>query len=337
MAVLAAIGVVAAVAAAIGGDDANPDGARAEADDGDVERSPAPTPSPDSGPLAAPTPPGPPPVLLAEAPRPNRAEFVAAVEHYLASWRVGDATAVRQATWPGCEATGAAIVAEVGARLGDGARLPVVDRALVVSSNLAVADLGDGEATRRAVFVRDGDAWRSGWCPDPDGELAAQMELPTALDDLAVLAGLDYRGAELAAQSFGRADLAFALFNDADLSGSNLAGADLEGADLRDATLAQVWAPQVTTAPAGADFGGVQAPDIVFATADLTGSRFDGALLDGADFGGVTLAGVTFRDADLSGAFFDETSAAEVADWTGATCPDGEPADGVRGCLDHLR
>lgn len=108
----------------------------------------------------------------------------------------------------------------------------------------------------------------------------------------------DYSGRDLTGLWASDQDLSGCNFSDADLeaaqlNGANLTGANLEGALLRGASMA------------GVDFGG----------ANLRNATLHNAILQG----------VNFTDADLSGA--DLNNAIVSANWRGATCPDGLPAD----------
>lgn len=313
--------------------------------DSEVAPTPPPTaaPSPDPGggsvdpdptPGGAPT--APPPILRIEPERPDRAEFQNAVADYVDAWTVNDLDALAALTWSGCTSGGAAIARELDSRL-----LPSVadfENLLVISANLAVVDLLIGGKTEsvRVLFAREGGGWTAGPCPDPASDLAARIELPAEVDQIVALAGLDYSGEDLFQQSLQTRDLAYANFDDADLTRSNLAGSVFEAATFRGADLTEAWVAGATTGRSGADFSGATLFLTFFTDADLTASRFDGVNATEANFTGARLGDVSFRDANLTGAFIDVGSARLVADWTGATCPDGETADVDTGCIDHL-
>ena len=123
------------------------------------------------------------------------------------------------------------------------------------------------------------------------------------------LSGVDLSGSALAERDFSLTDLSGANLSGADLSGANLSGSLMVGTDL-----------------SGADLSG----------ADLTGAVWAPVLFFGQSAPGFT--GANLSDADLTGLFGLDLTGMDLnttADLTGATCPNGLPADET-GCAAGL-
>lgn len=103
-------------------------------------------------------------------------------------------------------------------------------------------------------------------------------------------------------------DLTGLWASDQDLSGCNFSNADLEAALLN-----------------GANLTGANLEGALLRGASMAGVSFAGANLRNATLHNAILQGVDFIDADLTGADFN--NAIVSANWRGATCPDGLPAD----------
>ncbi|MEL7277692.1 MAG: pentapeptide repeat-containing protein [Pseudomonadota bacterium] len=154
-----------------------------------------------------------------------------------------------------------------------------------------------------AVFVdldlRFINAWR-------DERRAAILALPDRL-----LAGVDFRNANLAGASLIGADLRFAQ-----LAGANLSGTQLEGVNLQDAT-----ADLVTFAGArleGADLSFSSLERATFLGARMEGAILAGAALVRAEMGGAQLQGANLEQATLTDATLSVASL-ELANLLGAT------------------
>jgi uncharacterized protein YjbI with pentapeptide repeats len=121
----------------------------------------------------------------------------------------------------------------------------------------------------------------------------SNFSLQHAVFDYAILAGFDFRGADLTGASFKGASLASANFLGAKLSGANFNHADLTGAQFKDADLTDAFF--VETRLAGANFS--------YATLDK--ANFHAAQLgnidshSGADLSYANMHGTDFSNANL--------------------------------------
>jgi uncharacterized protein YjbI with pentapeptide repeats len=110
----------------------------------------------------------------------------------------------------------------------------------------------------------------------------------------AVFYGLDMEGVQLQGAHLEGADLRACNLRRADLRGARLTGAKLSGADLREAQLGPLLIGNDRILPCdltravikAADFSGADLRHAVFALADISRSRFDGAMLRNTDFTG---------------------------------------------------
>ena len=210
-------------------------------------------------------------------------------------------------------------------------------------------DRGVREATLFAMIAR------THALPDGKGARALKPSVEAlARDGVAMeeinLSGADLRGAMLAGANFRRADLSNAIFVEADLSGADLRGAQLRGAvfiranltdadlceaDLRDADLvgavfedaymekvnlegAELLVANFSNAHlAGATVTSANGAYSNFAGADLTNANFNDTELQGAHFAGANVGGTRLGQSyDLS-----DTQIAE------ACAPSGSPPD----------
>jgi uncharacterized protein YjbI with pentapeptide repeats len=122
----------------------------------------------------------------------------------------------------------------------------------------------------------------------------ARLNLTALSAKYAVLYGLDMEGVQLQGAQLEGADLRACNLRRADLRGAKLMGAKLSGADLREAQLGPLLIGDDRILPCnltravikGADLSGADLRHAIFAFADLSRSRFNGALIRSTDFTG---------------------------------------------------
>lgn len=317
-------------------------------DNRDQTTEPLPSPLERPTPRALPTPvPVPPSVFQTptQLEGRDRGALEAALRRMTEAAIAEDHLAVTASTWSGCAATGRAQTDAVRARLfGD----PAADRTavagwrildvVIVNDDLASAAVvlpavEEVSEDDRLVFVWEGE-WRSGICADGGEDLDGRISFP---DNLLEVAGLDFTDEELDEQQFFQADLRGADFSGASLVESVFTGAQLEGASFSGSDVARSFFGRAVAGPGGADFTNAMLDGSFFFEAELGNSSFVDASARDVDFGSSSLSGVSFAGADLTGSFFDGVDVVAIADWTGATCPDGVMADDVgSSCLSHL-
>ena len=122
-------------------------------------------------------------------------------------------------------------------------------------------------------------------------------DLEKAEFEKAILTDADFMGANLESAEFTGAYLMSADFTDATLTNTHLNDADFTGADFTGADFTD--ADLTNSSFTGADFTGAD-----FTGADLTNSSFTGADFTGADFTGAYLSNSSFTGADFTGANF---------------------------------
>ena len=181
-----------------------------------------------------------------------------------------------------------------------------------------------GAAIVQAVFVTNPDGWltgpgqafRRGMLLENAGFFDAHTNpmrgLPVGATRKASLRAKDLRRV-VGAQSWDHRDL----------TGANLVGARIPGSSIKAARLA------------GADLSGGHFEDSSFFGSDLRRTKIVGASLAFADLRFTGLEGASLERSDLTGAFMTAMTTEQAARvrWSGATCPDGTPADPDRGCI----
>lgn len=83
-------------------------------------------------------------------------------------------------------------------------------------------------------------------------------------------------------------------------------------------------------------FSSCNLASVPFASATLSYVNYSNSTMTGVNFTGSTLDNINFSNVNLTGANFSGTTRSNIT-WTGATCPNGQPAsNGIPGCDDQL-